>query len=148
IVERGEPSVLVEMSRAVGTFAEKSGRHIHLMLENDDNAVRLLDPRAPPAGRFRAQWNDDYHHAWHVLLTGEMHGYYGDHMEKPLRRIARMLGSGFDYQGDCSQHRGGRPRGEPSGALPPTAFVNFLQNHDQIGNRALGERIDALVDPR
>src|SRR5262249_33421821 len=74
--------------------------------------------------------------------------YYGDHMEKPLRRIARMLGSGFDYQGDCSQHRGGRPRGEPSGVLPPTAFVNFLQNHDQIGNRALGERIDALVDPR
>jgi malto-oligosyltrehalose trehalohydrolase len=110
--------------------------------------VRLLDPRAPPAGRFRAQWNDDYHHAWHVLLTGETHGYYGDHIEQPLPRIARMLGAGFDYQGERSTHRGGRARGEPSGTLPPTAFINFLQNHDQIGNRALGERIDALADPR
>ena len=61
------------------------------MLENDDNAVRLLDPRAPPAGKFRAQWNDDFHHAWHVLLSGETHGYYRDHAAKPLTRIARML---------------------------------------------------------
>jgi maltooligosyltrehalose trehalohydrolase len=148
IIERGEPSVLDEMSHAVGALAGRSGRHIHLMLENDDNAVRLLDPRAPPAGKFRAQWNDDFHHAWHVLLSGETHGYYRDHAEKPLTRIARMLGSGFDYQGERSGHRGGRARGEASGMLPPTAFVNFLQNHDQIGNRALGERIDALADPR
>jgi maltooligosyltrehalose trehalohydrolase len=148
IIERGEPSVLEEMSRAAGTLAQRSGRHIHLMLENDDNAVHLFDPRAPPAGKFRAQWNDDYHHAWHVVLSGETHGYYGDHIQAPLARIARMLGSGFDYQGETSAHRGGRPRGEASGALPPTAFVNFLQNHDQIGNRALGERIDALAEPR
>ena len=143
ITERGEPSVLAEMSRAVGAFAAETGRHIHLMLENDDNAARLLDPRAaPPAGQFRAQWNDDYHHAWHVLLTGETHGYYRDHAQAPPARIARMLGSGFDYQGERSEHRGGRPRGEPSAALPPTAFIDFLQNHDQIGNRALGERIE------
>src|SRR5262249_57219679 len=99
IAEPGEPSVLDEMSRAVGALAAKSGRHIHLMLENDDNAARLLDPRAPPAGKFRAQWNDDYHHAWHVLLTGEMHGYYGDHAQAPLDRIARMLAAGVGYHG-------------------------------------------------
>ncbi len=146
ITERGEPSVLEDMSRAVGAFAAERGRHIHLMLENDDNAAQLLGPRtAPPAGRFRAQWNDDYHHAWHVLLTGETHGYYCDHAQALPARIARMLGSGFDYQGEPSEHRGGRARGEPSGVLPPTAFVDFLQNHDQIGNRALGERIDVLA---
>jgi malto-oligosyltrehalose trehalohydrolase len=148
IIERGESSVLAEMSRAVGALAARSGRHIHLVLENDDNAVSLLDPRAPPAGKFHAQWNDDYHHAWHVLLSGETHGYYRDHVDTPSARIARMLGSGFDYQGETSAHRDGRARGEPSGTLPPTAFINFLQNHDQIGNRALGERIDALADPR
>jgi malto-oligosyltrehalose trehalohydrolase len=147
ITERGEPSVLAEMSRAVGAFAAETGRQIHLMLENDDNAAQLLDPRAaPPAERFRAQWNDDYHHAWHVLLTGESHGYYRDHAQALPARIARMLGSGFDYQGERSDHRGGRERGEPSAALPPTAFVDFLQNHDQIGNRALGERIEVLAD--
>ncbi len=146
ITERGEPSVLAEMSRAVGAFAAQSGRHIHLVLENDDNAAQLLDPRAPPAGKFRAQWNDDYHHAWHVLLTGETHGYYRDHVEALPARIARMLGSGFDYQGEPSAHRDGHPRGEPTAALPPTAFVDFLQNHDQIGNRALGERIEVLAE--
>ena len=147
IVERGEPSVLEDMSRAVGALAAASGRHIHLMLENDDNAARLLDPRAAlPGGKYRAQWNDDFHHAWHVLLSGEAHGYYRDYAAAPLARIARMLGAGFDYQGERSAHRGGAARGEPSGALAPTAFIDFLQNHDQIGNRALGERLDALAD--
>jgi len=147
ITERGEPSVLADLSRAVGALAAAGGRHIHLMLENDDNATQLLDPRAtPPAGKYSAQWNDDYHHAWHVLLSGETHGYYRDHAQAPPQRIARMLGAGFDYQGERSKHRGGRARGEPSAALPPTAFVGFLQNHDQIGNRALGERIEVLAD--
>ena len=81
-----------------------------------------------------------------MLLSGETHGYYRDHGEAPLARIGRMLAAGFDYQGEPSAHRDDRPRGEPSGALPPTAFVNFLQNHDQIGNRALGERLEVLAD--
>jgi maltooligosyltrehalose trehalohydrolase len=120
-----------------------------LMLENDDNAVRLLDAdKDPPDGKYRAQWNDDYHHAWHVLLTGESHGYYGDYRRSPLDDIARALGSGFVYQGEASEHRDGRSRGEPSGKLAPTAFVNFLQNHDQIGNRALGDRLESNVAPR
>jgi len=149
IAQRGEPDFLEALSRAIGAFATRTGRLIHLMLENDDNSVRALDPRrTTPDGKYRAQWNDDYHHAWHVLLTGETQGYYCDHAAGPLGRIARVLASGFDYQGEASAHRDGRRRGEPSAGLAPTAFVNFLQNHDQIGNRALGERLDVLAERR
>jgi len=118
------------------------------VLENDDNSVSVLDPvQDPPRGKYRAQWNDDYHHAWHVALTGETQGYYCDYQRSPLRDVARALGSGFVYQGEASAHRGGQSRGEPSGTLAPTAFVNFLQNHDQIGNRALGDRLESHVKP-
>jgi malto-oligosyltrehalose trehalohydrolase len=148
IIERGQPSVLEELSRSADALAAGTGRAIHLVLENDDNAASVLDPRgAPGTGKYRAQWNDDYHHAWHVLLTGERHGYYADYAEDPLGRVARMLGAGFDYQGEPSPHRGGRNRGERSGALPPGAFIDFLQNHDQIGNRALGERLEVIAEP-
>jgi maltooligosyltrehalose trehalohydrolase len=146
ISEPGEISVLHDLSKAAGKLAAETGRHIHLVLENDDNAASLLNPREdPPHSRYRAQWNDDYHHAWRVLLTGEKHGYYGDYQRSPLNHVARALGSGFVYQGEASQHRGGRLRGEPSGALPPTAFVDFLQNHDQIGNRPLGDRLETTA---
>ena len=142
IAEPGEISMLQELSDAAGELASATGRHIHLVLENDDNAASLLDAsEGPPRGKYRAQWNDDYHHAWHVLLTGESHGYYRDYQRAPLHDIARALGSGFVYQGEASAHRGGVLRGEPSRQLAPIAFVNFLQNHDQIGNRALGDRL-------
>jgi maltooligosyltrehalose trehalohydrolase len=149
ITQPGEPSMLAGLSRAVGEFAASSGRTIHLVLENDDNRAGLLDPAAdPPSGKYRAQWNDDYHHAWHVLLTRERRGYYGDYAEQPQRHLARVLASGFAYQGEPSEHRGSRKRGEPSGSLSPLAFVNFLQNHDQIGNRPIGDRLGAQVDER
>ena len=149
ITELGETSLLHELSIAVGGLAAETGRHIHLVLENDDNAANLLDTdEDPPCGKYRAQWNDDYHHAWHVLLTAEAHGYYRDYQRSPRKDIARALGSGFVYQGEASAHRGGQLRGEPSGRLSPMAFVNFLQNHDQIGNRALGDRLESLADPR
>ncbi len=146
ILEPGEIPILHDLSIAVGNLAAETGRHIHLVLENDDNRVSVLDPvQDPPIGKYRAQWNDDYHHAWHVLLTGETQGYYGDYTKSPMEDLARALGSGFVYQGEASAHRGGRLRGEPSGTLAPTAFVNFLQNHDQIGNRALGDRLEGHV---
>jgi maltooligosyltrehalose trehalohydrolase len=146
IAEPGKISVLHDLSAAVGQLAAHTGRHIHLVLENDDNRVSLLDAaQDPPRGKYRAQWNDDYHHAWHVLLTGETQGYYRDYAGAPLRDIARALESGFVYQGEASAHRGGQLRGEASGTLGPTAFVNFLQNHDQIGNRALGDRLESYV---
>lgn len=143
LAEPGGLTMLAELSKAAGRLGRESGRHIHLVLENDDNRSSILDPStATPAGRYRAQWNDDYHHAWHVLLTGETHGYYADYAAKPRKMIATMLAQGFAYQGEPSQHRGGKARGEPADALPPAAFVNFLQNHDQIGNRALGDRLE------
>jgi maltooligosyltrehalose trehalohydrolase len=144
IPEQGETPMLHALSRAVGELAAETRRHIHLVLENDDNAANLLDAdQDPPCGQYRAQWNDDYHHAWHVLLTGETFGYYRDYEGSPLRDIARALASGFVYQGEASVHRGGQLRGEPSGELAPTGFVNFLQNHDQIGNRAFGDRLES-----
>jgi malto-oligosyltrehalose trehalohydrolase len=146
IVEPGEPPILHELSAAVARLAHREGREIHLVLENDDNSAHLLAPDGSGRPLYRAQWNDDYHHAWHVLLTGESDHYYRDYAPAPLRHLERMLASGFAYQGESSKHRGGHKRGEKSGDLPPAAFVNFLQNHDQIGNRALGERLTILSD--
>jgi malto-oligosyltrehalose trehalohydrolase len=144
IAEPGGLSMLHDLSMAAGDFAAETGRYIHLVLENGDNRASVLDAmQDPPRGKYRAQWNDDYHHAWRVWLTGESHGYYGDYQRSPLDDLARALASGFVYQGEASTFRGGKSRGEPSGALAPTAFVNFLQNHDQIGNRALGDRIES-----
>jgi malto-oligosyltrehalose trehalohydrolase len=115
---------------------------VHLVLENDSNAPAHL------AHHFDAQWNDDGHHVLHVLLTGERAGYYADYKTDPAKRLARCLKEGFIYQGEPSAYRDGRPRGAPSADLPPTAFVLFLQNHDQIGNRAFGERLTLLADAR
>src|SRR3984893_6228876 len=144
IPEPGQSLLLSELSLAAGDLAAASRRSIHLVLENDDNRAGLLDPETdPPHGKYRAQWNDDYHHAWHLLLTGESKGYYQDYAPDPRPHLARVLAAGFAYQGEPSPHRDRRSRGEASGALPPTAFVNFLQNHDQIGNRPLGDRLQA-----
>jgi maltooligosyltrehalose trehalohydrolase len=146
IAEPGAGAMLRDLSKAAGGLATETGRHIHLVLENDDNRATVLDAEQnPPRGKYRAQWNDDYHHAWHVLLTGETQGYYGDYAKSPQQAIARALASGFIYQGEASSHRGGKPRGEPTNKLSPTAFVNFLQNHDQVGNRALGDRLEGNV---
>lgn len=146
IAEAGTNPLLHDLSLAVGDLARQTGRIIHLMVENDDNRASLLAPQIdPPDGHYRAQWNDDYHHAWHVLLTGENGGYYRDYIADPRHYIRRELMSGFGYQGEPSEHRNNRPRGEPSFALSPLAFINFLQNHDQIGNRALGDRLERLA---
>ncbi len=147
IPQPGQTLLLKELSMAAGELADTSGRQLHLVLENDDNQASLLDPNTdPPDGKYRAQWNDDYHHAWHVLLTGERSGYYQDYAPDPRPHLARSLSAGFAYQGEASKHRGGRRRGEPSGMLSPTAFVDFLQNHDQIGNRPLGDRLTTQTD--
>ncbi|HEY8101952.1 MAG TPA: malto-oligosyltrehalose trehalohydrolase [Burkholderiaceae bacterium] len=122
------------------------GRHVHLVLENDDNIAHLLEH--VPKRHFDAQWNDDMHHALHVLLTGEREGYYAGYIDHPAEKLARGLAEGFIYQGDASLYPGGEPRGEPSAHLPPTSFVLFLQNHDQVGNRAFGERLTTLAKPQ
>ena len=140
----------VHVLEEIAAFARGAadGRQIHLVLENDDNAAWPLDPLGTSGRpRYDAQWNDDFHHAAHVLATGETGGYYSDYAHRPVVHFARALAEGFAYQGEASRHRAGSPRGAPSGHLPPAAFVAFLQNHDQIGNRPLGERIEALATP-
>lgn len=134
-----EQDFLVEMAKEIRQRTAP-GRHVHLVLENEANTASLLGQ-----GLYDAQWDDDWHNVIHVLLTGEREGYYADFVEDATPRLARCLGEGFIYQGQHSRH--GRARGEPSGHLPPTAFVAFLQNHDQTGNRALGERLSVLADP-
>jgi maltooligosyltrehalose trehalohydrolase len=126
--------------RAVG-----DARHVHLILENHANdAARLARGADARPHLADAQWNDDVHHAMHVLVTGESDGYYADYADAPLRHLGRALAEGFSYQGEVSVYADA-PRGTPSVQLPPLAFVNALQTHDQIGNRAQGERIGMLA---
>lgn len=148
IKDDSHPDILEEIAAAVH---EKIGsqRHFHLVLENDDNEARYLrrDMKRRPLF-YTAQWNDDIHHAAHVLVTGESDGYYHDYAQNPAEHLARCLAEGFSFQGNASEYRDGERRGEVSRDLPPEAFVSFLQNHDQIGNRAFGERITQLGNCR
>jgi maltooligosyltrehalose trehalohydrolase len=138
IFDSRRPHVLAAL--ALGAKNE-SARRTFLVLENDDNDVHLL------TSGYDAQWNDDMHHCLHVALTGESDGYYRDYAADPVGLLGRALTHGFAYQGEPSPFREGRVRGAPSGGLRLSSFVNCLQNHDQIGNRAFGERISALAKP-
>ncbi|ARO89076.1 malto-oligosyltrehalose trehalohydrolase [Nitrosospira lacus] len=139
IVDDSELHVLAELAeRAHASIDGK--RQVHLILENDANVARYLGRHASGV-QYAAQWNDDMHHALHVLATGEADGYYMDYADEPIRHLGRCLAEGFAYQGEASAYRGHAQRGEASAHLPPQAFVSFLQCHDQVGNRAFGERI-------
>jgi maltooligosyltrehalose trehalohydrolase len=138
IIDESPRHILEDIAAAV--HARDPDRHVHLILENDANQARFLG-----AGKYEAQWNDDSHHAYHVLATGESDGYYGAYADAPAKHLARCLAEGFAYQGEVSPFSG-EPRGEKSGHLPPRCFVDFMQNHDQVGNRAHGERLASLAD--
>ncbi|HBG99017.1 MAG TPA: malto-oligosyltrehalose trehalohydrolase [Rhodobacteraceae bacterium] len=137
IVDPSDPELLVELA----TEIRRLGRPVHLTTEDNRNLTHLhaRGPGGAVTGH-TAEWNDDFHNAAHVLATGETEGYYGDFADDPLGLLGRALAEGFAFQGETG-------RGAPSGHLPPTAFVDFLQNHDQTGNRARGERLIALSDP-
>lgn len=139
IVDDSTPHILTELAQRVHADIG-AGRRVHLILENDANEAHHLG-----RGRYVAQWNDDLHHALHVLCTGETDGYYADYADAPIRHLGRCLAEGFAYQGQASAYRKQATRGEASAQLPPQAFVSFLQNHDQVGNRACGERIGQLA---
>jgi maltooligosyltrehalose trehalohydrolase len=136
------PEFLLRMATEIRTRVDHP---VHLVLENEDNRASILRGSPQSAG-FDAQWADDFHHCLHVLLTGEREGYYED-FQDPAEQLVRVLSEGFAYQGETPPHYG-RPRGEPSAHLPTSAFVVCLQNHDQIGNRAMGERLTTLADPQ
>ncbi|WP_183876323.1 malto-oligosyltrehalose trehalohydrolase [Rhizobium sp. BK491] len=133
-----DPHILLELAERVRSAFPQ--RQIHLIVENEDNDSALLVRAEDGKPRnFTAQWNDDIHHALHVAATGETFGYYQDYADwgPPL---SRALAEGFAFQGERMEYRG-RPRGSPSAGLPPSAFISFIQNHDQVGNRASGDRM-------
>ncbi|WP_163267714.1 malto-oligosyltrehalose trehalohydrolase [Chelativorans alearense] len=145
IKDQSETPILVEMARRI---RERFGdREIHLMTEDERNIVGLHpynEENRPTL--FTAEWNDDFHHAAHCIATGEDAGYYAGFADDAVGHLARALAEGFSYQGEPYAPHEGWPRGQPSTGQPPVAFVNFLQNHDQIGNRVFGERLTTLAD--
>ncbi|AWN39288.1 malto-oligosyltrehalose trehalohydrolase [Methylobacterium durans] len=145
ILDDSERHFLAELGETVRE--RLPNRNVHLILENEANQARWLErDDAGTPRQHSAQWADDLHHCWHVLLTGEDAGYYASFSDRPVEHLARCLSEGFAYQGEPFRTLDNHPRGEPSGHLPPSAFVTFLQNHDQVGNRALGERLSELAD--
>jgi maltooligosyltrehalose trehalohydrolase len=142
IIDDSDKHLLHELAERVRASDD---RPLHLLLENEDNdPTRLLRVDGAPV-RYTAQWNDDVHHVLHTAATHECTGYYADY-EGNTDLLAKALAEGFGYQGQMMPYRGS-PRGEPSAALPPGAFVAFIQNHDQIGNRAFGERLSTIATP-
>ena len=145
IIDDSQPDILQDIAKAVA-HGPAASRRLHLVLENERNQTRYLERDFALCPHcYVAQWNDDIHHTLHVLTTGETGGYYEDYADAPVQQLGRCLAEGFAYQGEPSRYRHGAARGEPSRELPITAFVSFLQNHDQIGNRAMGERITRLA---
>jgi maltooligosyltrehalose trehalohydrolase len=131
---------------ALRTRSEITDRPIHLLLENEHNEAGRLERDESGAPRqYTAQWNDDVHHVLHVAVTREGHAYYSEYLRN-TRLLGRALAEGFAWQGEVMRFSN-RTRGAPSADLPPEAFVPFIQNHDQVGNRAFGERLDALAPP-
>jgi len=141
IKDDSRPDIVDEIAQRLRS---RFSRPIHLILENEDNQPERLVRCGRMPKLYDAQWNDDVHHVLHVAGTGEQSGYYGDFGSADL--LGRALAEGFAFQGEIMRHRGA-PRGAPCVFLPPGAFVAFIQNHDQIGNRAFGERLDALALP-
>jgi maltooligosyltrehalose trehalohydrolase len=137
-----EKHFLSELAETIRT--RLVGRHIHLMLENEANQPHLLERQGKRVPLYNAQWGDDFHNALHVLLTGEKEGYYRAFADKPLDHLARSLTESFAYQGEVFPLHD-KPRGAKSTHLPPEATIFFAQNHDQIGNRALGDRLSTML---
>ncbi|HKY33041.1 MAG TPA: malto-oligosyltrehalose trehalohydrolase [Candidatus Polarisedimenticolia bacterium] len=144
IVDTSARPFLAELSARVRQSASRAGRRVLLIAESDLNDPRLVRPESEGGCALDGQWNDDFHHALHALLTGERSGYYADYGE--VEHLERSLREGFVLSGQRSLHRGRRHGADGSG-IPPHRLVVFAQNHDQVGNRMAGERLSSLVSP-
>ncbi len=134
--------VLEELAGRVRELSDQLGRHLYVVAESGLNDPRLVMPPAAGGYGLDAVWNDDFHHAVHALVTGERSGYYVDF--GTLGDLAAAYQRGFVYTGQWSKHRRRRHGRRPEG-VPGRSFVVYTQNHDQIGNRAGGERTSALI---
>ncbi|MGW7228532.1 malto-oligosyltrehalose trehalohydrolase [Streptomyces cyaneofuscatus] len=139
---------LEELSTAVDALAVELGRPLGLIAESDLCDPRTTTPRPAGGLGLHAQWNDDFHHALHTALTGESQGYYADFARAPLAALAKTVTSAFFHNGTWSSFRG-RTHGRPVDVsrTPAHRFVGYAQTHDQIGNRALGDRLAAALSP-
>jgi len=135
---------LEELAGDVARLASHLGRHLVVIAESDLNDPRIVRGTDTGGYGLNAQWNEDFHHALHALLTGEQNGYYADFGR--IADLARAIERNLAYDGRLSRYRG-RRHGRPAHDLPPSRFVGCLQNHDQVGNRAKGERTSHLLSP-
>jgi maltooligosyltrehalose trehalohydrolase len=133
---------LRELAENVEAFSARAGRRFYLIAESNTNDIKVINPRLLGGYGIEAQWCDDFHHALHTLLTGENQGYYGDFGK--ITHLAKALREGFVFSGQYSSYRG-RRHGSSSKDRPAKQFVVCAQNHDQIGNRRLGERLSQLL---
>lgn len=144
IVDLSAQPFLAELAAAVQQLAQRSGRRLYLLAESDQNDPKLLRPRQLGGYQLDGHWLEDFHHALHALLTGEQGGYYQDF--GTLAALATAYRQGFVYTGQYSRYRR-RRHGAPTDEVAPYRFIAFAQNHDQIGNRAGGERLTRLLTP-
>lgn len=143
IIDVSARRFLEDLTDGVRQLSSQLGRKVHIIAENDRNDSRSLEPLNLGGFGFDSQWNDDFHHSVHALVTGERHGYYQDF--GGIRHLAKASSEGFVYSGQYSKFRQ-RSHGSSSAQTPNHQFVVFSQNHDQVGNRAQGERLSQLVD--
>ncbi|MER5634116.1 malto-oligosyltrehalose trehalohydrolase [Streptomyces nitrosporeus] len=139
---------LEELAAGADALAAELGRPLPLIAESDLCDPRTTTPRAEGGLGLHAQWNDDFHHALHTALTGESQGYYADFAAAPLAALAKTVTAAFFHNGTYSSFRG-RHHGRPVDITrtPAHRFVGYAQTHDQIGNRALGDRLSASLSP-
>ena len=142
IRDPSERHILVEMASAI---RNRFDRPVHLHTEDERNVIFLHPYENGAPTLFTGEWNDDYHNVIHPIATGESEGYYGDFVDNRWGTLARALTEGFIFQGEPSKIHDNTPRGVPSAGQPLTAFVIFNQNHDQVGNRAFGDRLISLT---
>ncbi|MHB8173051.1 MAG: malto-oligosyltrehalose trehalohydrolase [Nitrospirota bacterium] len=145
LIDNTRPDFTTEMASVI---RRRLGYKKHLVMENDDNPVEYL--RRDESGRpkaYNAMWDEDLHHCLHVLTTGETGGYYQDYRQRPVYFLARSLTEGYAYQGEWSDYRK-KNRGSPTEGLHSTSFIVFIQNHDQVGNRPMGDRIHKIAKPK
>jgi maltooligosyltrehalose trehalohydrolase len=143
IRDDSSPHILAEITKEVAELSYELNREICVIAESDENDPRLVLPRTQGGYGLDAVWSDDFHHAIHAFFTGERKGYYQDFGQP--EQIVRALTQGFVFQGEPFQFWGGKPRGASSQGIPLSSHVICIQNHDQVGNRATGDRCTKYV---
>ncbi|MCD9622715.1 malto-oligosyltrehalose trehalohydrolase [Rhabdothermincola salaria] len=142
LIDTSAVHILEQLATEVDELSDQLGRRLVLVAESDRNDPRLLEPRSAGGYGIDAHWNDDFHHAVHTALTGEHDSYYADYVG--LTPLAESLRHAYVYRGQYSEHRD-RYHGRAPEGLSGASFVGYAQNHDQIGNRARGERLGHLL---